>query len=466
MYPQHPIVLVDDEPQAIFSLNQALGAEGIDNTIACHDSRDVLPLAQQRELELVLLDLSMPHLSGEELLTLLTSNYPDIPVIVITGHNEIDTAVRCLKAGAFDYLVKPVEQGRLTASVVHALEHRRLRRENTLLKQRILCGALQHPEAFSAIVTNNGRMHAIFQYCETIATSTLPVLITGETGVGKELIAQALHKLSGRSGPFVTVNVAGLDDGVFSDTLFGHRKGAFTGADEARQGLVARASGGTLFLDEIGDLSPASQLKLLRLVQEHEYYPVGSDVPHAAQIRIIAATNKDIHELQRPDSNFRRDLFYRLCNHHIHLPPLRERRDDLPLLFEHFMHEAAAARGCPVPENRADLLAQLIEYDFPGNIRELKSLVYDAVSRKSLELPATIAASVRKSTNTTPLPHLTADNHASVLFTGTLPSLDRMCMLLINEALRRTGGNQSLAARMLNISRQTLIRYMKKNTTV
>lgn len=464
MHPLHPILIVDDEPQTIVSLTQALGAEGIDNTIACQDSRDVPPLAAERELELVLLDLSMPHLSGEDLLALLARNHPDVPVIVITGHNEIDTAVRCLKAGAFDYLVKPVEQGRLKASVVHALEQRRLRRENMLLKQRILCGALQHPEAFSAIVTNNGRMHAVFQYCETIAASTLPVLITGETGVGKELIARALHMLSGRSGPFVPVNVAGLDDGVFSDTLFGHRKGAFTGADEARQGLVARAAGGTLFLDEIGDLSLASQLKLLRLVQENEYYPVGSDVPYAAQVRIITATNKDIHELQRPDSPFRKDLFYRLCTHHIHLPPLRERMDDLPLLFEHFMHEAAAQLGRQVPENRNELLAQLFDYDFPGNIRELKALVYDALSRKSLELPATIATSARKSINAKPLPHPSVNGHSSVLFTGTLPSLDRMCLLLVQEALRRTGGNQSLAARMLDISRQTLIRYLKKNT--
>jgi len=461
MYPPYPLLLVDDEEQALISLTQTLASEGVTNTRACRDSRDVLPLLEAQDIELVLLDLTMPNVSGEELLQVLTRDFPDVPVIVITGVQDIDTAVRCLKSGAFYYLVKPVEHGRLVASVQHALEQRRLRRENSLLKKRIFPGTLEHPEAFTAVVTNNSTMYAVFQYCEAIATSTLPVLITGETGVGKELIARALHTLSKRQGPFVPVNVAGLDDTVFSDTLFGHRKGAFTGADEARQGLVSRATDGTLFLDEIGDLSPASQVKLLRLVQEHEYYPVGADVPHIAQVRIIAATNKSMQELQQPGSAFRKDLFYRLCSHHIHIPPLRERMDDLPLLFEHFMQEAATALNRPVPENANLLLSRLSGYHFPGNVRELKALVYNAVSHGCVTLPENSAAHTTARKEERNL-HAPSRQQPSLFFTGTLPSLDQTCDLLIAEALRRTGGNQTLAAKMIGISRQTLIRYLKK----
>ena len=183
-------------------------------------------------------------------------------------------------------------------------------------------------------------MSSIFQYCEVVAKSQQPVIIIGETGVGKELIAKAIHDLSGLRGKFVPVNVAGLDDNMFSDTLFGHKKGAFTGADQTRSGLIAQASGGTLFLDEIGDLAELSQVKLLRLLQEQEYYPVGSDIPMVSDARIIAATNRDLRKLTEA-GKFRNDLYFRLCAHQVHIPPLRERLDDIPVLLDHFLDEAA-----------------------------------------------------------------------------------------------------------------------------
>ena len=205
-----------------------------------------------------------------------------------------------------------------------------------MLKTRVLQGKVDQPEAFSEIITVSSRMDSIFQYIEAVAASPRPVLITGETGVGKELIARVVHKLSNRPGAFTPVNVAGLDDNVFTDTLFGHRKGAFTDAREARGGLLEQASGGTLFLDEIGDLSPASQVKLLRLLQEGEYLPLGSDVAKRSDARIVVATNQDLENLLSA-KKFRKDLYYRLCDHHIRIPPLRDRLEDLPVLVEHFL---------------------------------------------------------------------------------------------------------------------------------
>ncbi|MBN2106256.1 MAG: sigma-54-dependent Fis family transcriptional regulator [Deltaproteobacteria bacterium] len=457
LYPANPVLLVDDEQQALTSMTHTLLAAGITHTLACLDSRNVLPLAAARDIEAVLLDLTMPDLTGEEVLALLARDFPHVPVIVITGVHEIDTAVRCLKIGAFDYLTKPVEPGRITASLRHALELRRLQRENSSLKKRIFPGCLEHPEAFAHIITNDSTMYAVFQYCEAIAPSGLPVLITGETGTGKELIARSIHALSGRQGQFVPVNVAGLDENVFSDTLFGHRKGAFTGADEARQGLIVKASGGTLFLDEIGDLHPASQVKLLRLLQEREYFPLGSDVPKEANVRIVAATNRDIQDLQQKGGNFRKDLFYRLCSHHIQIPPVRQRMDDLQLLCEHFLDEASRALNIAPPGSCDSLLASLSAYDFPGNIRELQAIIYNAVSSHSFE-------SLPKPAGNKPAPLQDSSKTAdTLLFAGNLPTLDRACDMLIGEALRRSGGNQTLAAKMLGISRQTLIRSLKKD---
>ena len=284
-------------------------------------------------------------------------------------------------------------------------------------------------------------------------------MITGETGVGKELIARALHTLSTRAGAFVPVNVAGLDDNVFSDTLFGHRKGAFTGADEARAGLIVRASGGTLFLDEIGDLSSASQVKLLRLLQENEYFPLGADVPKEANVRVIAATNRDVKDLRQKGGNFRQDLFYRLCSHHVQIPPLRERIGDLPLLCEHFLAEAASTMHKAIPNDLDTILTVILSHDFPGNIRELQSLLSNAVSSQSFDNFPALKSKKASLSSGLQISEKTTDN---LIFAGHLPTLDRADAMLIDEAMRRSGGNQTLAAKMIGISRQTLIRYLKK----
>ena len=335
-HPQAPVLIVDDEEQALVAADLTLRSEGITNIVTCRDSRLVAGKLAEGEWSAVLLDLSMPHRTGLELLPRIVQEHPEVPVIVVTANAELDTAVQCMREGAFDYLLKPVEDARLVSAVRHALEMRQARGENERLARALQADGLEHPEAFAAIVTDSPSMHGVFRYVEAIAATPLPVLVTGETGVGKELIARAIHGLSGRTGAFVPVNVAGLDDTLFSDALFGHKRGGFTGADRDRPGLIEQAAGGTLFLDEIGDLAAASQVKLLRLLQEGRYYPIGSDLQKASDARVVVATNRDLAAMQEK-GEFRRDLYYRLRSHHVHLPPLR-RREGGP----------AAARG-PLP---------------------------------------------------------------------------------------------------------------------
>jgi DNA-binding NtrC family response regulator len=298
-------------------------------------------------------------------------------VIVLTGTIEVDTAVQCMKIGAMDYVVKPVEEDRLIAAVKQALAM-----EETGKKplHQDLFAQIKNPAAFRHIITQDKKMHAIFHYVEAIAPSLQPVLICGETGVGKELIGQCIHVLSGRNGKLVVVNAAGLDDNVFSDTLFGHVPGAFTGADKARPGLIEQAAGGTLFLDEIGDLAMTSQVKLLRLLQEGDYLALGSDRIRHSDARIIAATNQDLWALEK-QGKFRKDLIYRLSTHTLTLPPLRERLLDLPLLLDRFVCQAAVELNKPIPDIPKTLIEQMESYPFKGNIRELKSMVHDALTR-------------------------------------------------------------------------------------
>ncbi|MGD8492444.1 MAG: sigma-54 dependent transcriptional regulator [Desulfobacterales bacterium] len=465
-YPQFPVMMVDDEAQAITSFEMTLRSANMNHFIRCHDSRDVMPLLASQEIEVMLLDLRMPHISGEELLPMITADYPEIPVVVVTGSNDIDTAVKCMQNGAFDYILKPVEKSRLIGGVKRAVELRELQRENQLLKAQVLSDTLERPEAFSEIITTSAAMRAIFQYVEAVAGSPRPVLITGETGVGKELVARAVHILSNRSGAFVPVNVAGLDDQVFADTLFGHKKGAFTDAREARKGLIERASGGTLFLDEIGDLSLASQVKLLRLLQEGEFFPIGSDVAKRSDARIVVATNQDLDGLQS-SGKFRKDLYYRLCDHQIHIPPLRQRREDLTVLVAHFLEKAAKALSKKKPTPPEELVTLLSTFHFPGNVRQLESMVFDAVSSHvagKLSMDAFKEHMLKQQppsnmNSTAPI----APKGSQVVFSDQLPTLKQIEQMLVDEAMKRSNGNQSIAALSLGISRQALNKRLKKS---
>lgn len=467
--PTHPILIVDDEASALKSFEVSLRSSGYNNIVCFQDSTKVLPYLDSHPVELLLLDLTMPLLSGQEILENTAGDHPEIPVIVATGLNDVQTAVKCMKAGAKDYLLKPVERNRLLASVRNCIELEELKRQFHLLKDHLLEEELKNPQCFSSIITENERMIRLFRYLEAIAGTREPILITGETGTGKELFARAVHEVSGRPGEFVPVNVAGLDDNVFTDTLFGHKKGAFTDAAQVREGLVEKADRGTIFLDEIGDLSPVSQSKLLRLIQEKEFYPLGSDMPKQASAHIVVATNRDLKGLMETRT-FRKDLFFRLSVHHLRIPPLRERRDDLGILAQHFIQEAAAAFEKKPPTAPPELDALLESYHFPGNIRELRSLIFDAVGRHrggmlSLEVFRK-GMGLEAEPNEIPEAATAGNAGGGEFFTrlDRLPTLKQAETELVREALSRSGGNQSLAARFLGITRQALNSRLKRSS--
>lgn len=455
-----PILLIDDDPVVLEIQATTLESEGVSGILTLSDSRKTVQFLEENEVSIIILDLMMPHVSGLELLTVLVRDYPQIPVIVMTSSDDIETAVNCIKSGAVDYLIKPVEVERLLHSVDNAFRVNELAHENRSLREYLLHDRLDHPAAFDSIITTSKKMRSIFQYIEVIAKSDQPILITGETGVGKELIARSIGALSCRKGAFVTVNAAGLDDNMFSDTLFGHKKGAFTGADQPRDGLVCAAAGGTLFLDEIGDLNETSQIKLLRLIQEQEFYPVGSDVLKKTDARLIVATNQNLGALIET-KKFRKDLYYRLCSHHIQIPPLRERREDIPFLMDHFLDKASKAINKPKPMPSREVMALLSTYHFEGNVRELHAMVFDAVARHNSglltldsfvgltandQIPLTTALFVQKK----------ALDDILYAYFGRFPTIKEMEDYLTTSAINLTQGNQRSAAMLLGIARQTL----------
>lgn len=465
-YPELPVLLVDDEEEILTGFQFTLASNGISNTETFSYSPKVIPYLTNHPTGVVLLDLSMPVLSGRELLKQIRSGYPYIKVIVVTGVDQVETAVACMKEGAFDYLVKPVESQRFVSSVKRAIELMEEQIEYRDFRKKVLTDTLDHPTVFDSIKTQNKAMRTLFQYTETVARSQKPVLITGESGVGKGLIAEAIYRLSGLKGNFVSVNVAGLDDNLFSDTLYGHVKGAFTGAAINRPGLVEQATGGILFLDEIGDLSIQSQVKLLNLMEEGTYYPVGSDIAKKANIKIITATNKSIETL-KSSSSFRSDLFYRLRTHHVEIPPLRKRLDDIPLLAEHFLAEAADSLGKKKPTPPRELISLLSSYSFPGNIRELQAMVYDAVSHHQARILSMERFEIHIRNQGEPVAACSegADDDATIFANfKDLPTLKDARKHLITEALNRSGNNSGVASRILGISRSGLNKIIQRDS--
>lgn len=486
-----PIVLVDDDLSVLFSAATVLRSAGMEKVETLSDSRELLPLLEKQGAAAIVLDLTMPHISGIQLLPEIVLRFPEIPVLVMTATDDVQTAVACIKEGATDFLVKPVEENRFVTSVRKVLEVRSLRDQVGALKRSLLSDHLEQEGAFRAIITSSRKMRAIFQYMESIATSEEPVLITGETGVGKELIAEALVRISGRPAdqkrPMVAINMAGLDDTMVSDTLFGHRKGAYSGAEDNRRGLVSEAGVGTLFLDEIGDLGASTQIKLLRLLQERKYYPLGSDVPLKSHARILCATNQNLHQ-HLLEGRFRADLYYRLLVHHVEVPPLRERPEDLVLLTYHFLEDAARSLGKKTPTPPPELFILLESYAFPGNVRQLRALIYDAVARHRYGIlsldsfrglvkastqqnsvwPATVVAKKGSASDPSGDPVLpTPNSDVSCCLRALqekLPTLKEMERCLIQEAMRRAHNNQGIAAGFLGISRQALNQRLRKET--
>jgi DNA-binding NtrC family response regulator len=455
------VLLVDDEPAWIHGLAIALERSmGIKSIYSCNDSREVLPLLGEKQIDLMLLDITMPHITGDELLPQILAAHPDLPVIILTGINQVELSVRCMKLGAFDFFVKNIEQGQLLAGITRAFKMLSLQQENRQLNDSFQRPQLKQPEAFSEIVSAAPQILSLCRYLEAVAPGPHPVLISGESGTGKELFARAVHRLSRPTGPWIALNVAGLDDNVFSDTLFGHLRGAFTGADRVRPGMVEAAAGGTLFLDEIGDLSPGSQVKLLRLLQEGEYLPLGADKPRRAEIRVVVATNCALESAMNKGS-FRRDLFYRLAAHRVELPPLRERAEDIPLLLDYLLAKEAAQLGIKTPAYPRELPLLLTTYAFPGNIRELAAMISDALGthvKGTLSMRTFRALIQPRVDSLGPL-----KQQRTVSFGDQLPTLQEVGELLVAEALERAAGNQTLAASMLGISRPALSKRLKKS---
>ncbi len=463
LYPAFGVLLVDDELPWLKRLSMTLEGPGaINNLIQCSDSRQVMDLIAAQKIGVVVLDLTMPHLSGEQLLEQIVAEHPQIRVVILSGMNQLETAVHCMRQGAFDYFVKTVDEGRLVDGVLRAVRMVELEQENHVMRQNFFQDQPESHEAFASIITASPVLRKVFKYVEAVAPSRQPILITGESGVGKELIAKAIHQLSRSNGPLVSVNVAGLDDNHFSDTLFGHLRGAFTGADSRRNGIIEQAAEGTLFLDEIGDLSPASQVKLLRLLQEGEYYPLGSDQPKQMSARVVVSTHRNL-EARMASGEFRRDLYYRLLSHHVQIPPLRHRKEDLPLLLDHFLEKAACQLDKKKPTPPPELAMLLTTYGFPGNIRELEAMIHDAVSLHEGRILSmkSFVERIGQQKLDEHVPNLSAgENPFSGL--GELPSLQQAGQLLVDDAMRRAEGNQSIASRLLGISQPALSKRLKK----
>jgi DNA-binding NtrC family response regulator len=461
--PNFPILIVDDEAGLRTVISKALLSHGMDNILESSNGLDAWFLIESEKPKIILLDLILPDAKGIDILAGISKKNPDVIVIIVSASSDIEVAIKCMKLGAFDFITKPISIPLLTACLKRAIQMQELKIENELLSREVLSDKLSNPEAFSEIITNNSGMKNLFKYCEAIALSSHPVLITGETGTGKELFSKAIHALSQREGNLVTENVAGVDANVFADTLFGHVKGAYTGADSVRKGLVEEAERGTLLLDEIGDLCMDSQVKLLRLIQEREYSMLGSNAKKISNAKIIASTNQDLLELLN-ENRFRKDLYYRLLTHHVCIPPLRDRKDDIPLLLDFFLDMAALEFKKKKPAYPQELLFLLKNFNFPGNVRELKSMVLNAVGENK-----TGVLSLESFTR-----HINKVSHfkgAQVngeytpeYFSGlrNLPFLRDMTEDLINDAMERSGHNQTKAARLIGITQQAISNRARK----
>jgi DNA-binding NtrC family response regulator len=404
--------------------------------------------------DIALIDITMPEMDGLELLDIIKNNSPRTECIIVTAMDDVRVAVQCLRKGAYDYLVKPISEEDLVFSLKRTLEKKRLLEILDIEKSKAL-PVLSRPEAFKAIKTRSPAMLRLLKEAELHAASDVPILITGESGTGKELLAKAIHAVSPRARyPFLPVNMAAIHGGIFEAEFFGHTRGAFTGAEKDRAGYLKHANHGTLFLDEIGNLPLEMQGKLLRVLQDGEYTPLGSSLSQKVDVRFIAATNEDLEGLISAN-RFRKDLYYRIRGSRLHLPPLRERAEDIPLLVEHFLDEFTInGTRCTLEEEALLLLSQ---YDFPGNIRELRSIIQSAVNlaqggvitRHLLPLPLrTLSTRLLR-------PQRVEGPSEKIL---PLAVMEKDYILKVYERLHK---NKSQTARALGIGMNTLRRKLK-----
>ncbi len=448
------ILIVDDDRDFMEVLSIYLRRGGFtDLTTLDHPLDAAAVFDEGQTFDIALIDLTMPELDGMELLEIIKNTSPNTECIVVTAINEARVSVKCLKKGAYDYLVKPVSEEDLLLSVNRALERKRLL-DILDMDKRDALPELHHKEAFSHIITRSRKMVRVLKEAELHAASRFPVLITGESGTGKELLARAIHLASPRAeAPFTPVNMAAINSNLFDSEFFGHIKGAFTGADNDRVGYLESARKGTLFLDEIGILPLELQGKLLRVLQNGEFIKVGASTARKADVRVIAATNEDLDRLITK-RQFRKDLYYRIRGGWLHLPPLRERREDIPLLVRHFIR--ASGRNGNSPDIDPEALDILVGYDYPGNVRELESVVQSALN---LAQGGTITVRCLQSDlrKRKPAP-FRGECRADAPELAALEEVERHHILRIYE---QTGRNKSQSAKILGIGLNTLRRKLK-----
>jgi DNA-binding NtrC family response regulator len=449
------LLIVDDEADLLTGLARAIGMEIDCRILTATGGREALEIMADHPVDVVLADIRMPEMDGLELLARIKEQDPAITVIIMTAYGTIQKAVEAIKNGAYDFIQKPVDEDRLIHLIRNGLDRNRLVRENTRLKAEMDSGGV-----LCEMVGRSRPMQAVFQRIRMLAGSDVTVLIQGETGTGKDLAARAIHNLSGRSRrEMVTVNCPALPETILESELFGYRKGAFTNADTDHEGLFDRADGGAIFLDEIGDLSPAVQAKLLRVLQEKEIKPLGAAGSHIVDVRIIAATNRDLQERIR-EKRFREDLYYRLNVAGITMPSLGDIREDIPLLVDHFLEKIARETGDPKKRVSAAVMDGLLARPWPGNIRELENRIRGWVAMT----PGRVIRSE-------PAPDGTAPPAASEPVFDPERSYQQLkdravegfTQEYLDGLLRHVAGNISQAARISGMKRQTLQKIIKRH---
>jgi DNA-binding NtrC family response regulator len=449
------IVVVDDEAAQRQILADILRDEGHDVDVF-ESPVEALARVRRHAPDLVLTDLRMPQLDGHELLLEVRRENPELLVILMTAYATVESAVEAMKDGAFDYLQKPFGKEELLQRIRRAAERSALARENRGLRRRL------GESAEARILGESEAIRTLRDQLRKVAAGSADVLLSGESGTGKELAARMIHDAGRRAaGPFVPVNCGAIPEALAESELFGHEKGAFTGAEAARAGRFEQADGGTLFLDEVGSMPAILQAKLLRVLQDRIVERVGGSAPKRVDVRIVAAANRDLRELVT-EGRFRDDLFHRLNVVEVALPPLREHRDDIPLLVEHFRDAAADRSGVPAPELAAGLLDALRGYAFPGNVRELEHLVERMVVMSDGErldvrdLPPAVTRAVRGARDGSEVPAWTGERRPEDLLADAPISLPEVEERLLREAVRLSGGNLSEAAKRLGISYKTM----------
>jgi len=467
------ILAIDDEFELLRSIRKILVRENFEVITSISGEEGLLVLQQDEAPDLVLVDMMMPGIGGMEVLRAVQKRHSDTEVILITAHATVETAVQAMREGAYDYLPKPFSPDQLLFTVRRAMEHGRLTRENRALRARL--GSTRETSS-SPIVGESAAMQRLRELVERVGPTDLGVLITGESGTGKEVVAQALHQSSGRvKRPFVPVDCAAIPANLMESELFGHERGAFTGATGRRKGLVEAADGGTFFLDEIGELDPQTQVKLLRLLQERQFRRVGGTELLEVNLRVIAATNRHLEKMVK-GGEFREDLYHRLNVVQVHLPSLRKRPEDIPLLLKHFIERFCIETGRPVLRLSTAVVEALTAYDWPGNVRELVNCARYVSSLapgpevRLADLPPRVRGGT--ATRFTPAPPA-----AGVSAAGSLPGIrydlpykkaKRLWLEVfeysyISQLLKAHTGNISHAARSAGIDRKSIQRLMKRN---